>query len=628
MEYFKNEPKGVVVSMDVTNSGNVYAIWFPYTKNYMKVVREGTLIAVKNYDGINGSNKFSILELTSALPKHYALGSSGSDTERAFPGFVIEAAKNARVDWEQEEPIEQTTKIRGDAISTGLQLTIEGTNSKLEIDSSLPMVGEDAHILVDEQIKAIINKGLIDTDVKTIKPCNLILNKDVPVYISTEDLLKTHFGVFGFTGSGKSNLLSTLMNALLSNNEPNKIVLFDLMTEYSGLLMDLVHSVDNAHILCLTEDSLPGSRLTEQVLKGDKSKIDEASEAIVRTLLLPKEVVPYRKKYVKLVKNILQNDKIKLFDTGSTNPTISDLRAEMDSCVTGNVGSNDIHIRKMLSVNLQGSGVDPVSDDMIINLKADVDQGILQNKLIDYTNPQNTSSQQALPGQQPKTNANRSITMNATAKGCLVRMQDLLENYINEKKKEPLPESSTLSLSRIYSILNNRDKPALIIVQSSRDDDLRDFSNSLVQYSFASRRISGQIYPHVLFVYDEADEFIPQKGSNDSYAASKAGCTLLARRGRKFGLGLCISTQRVAYLDTSILAQPHTFLLSKLPRAYDREVIGKAFGASEDMIKRTLSFNVGQWLLFSYDATGLTNVPLPVDFPNANKRIINHLNKN
>jgi hypothetical protein len=214
--------------------------------------------------------------------------------------------------------------------------------------------------------------------------------------------------------------------------------------------------------------------------------------------------------------------------------------------------------------------------------------------------------------------------MNATAKGCLVKMQDLLDNLLNEQDKDPLPEDVTLSLAQLYSIMNNKDKPALILVQSSRDDDLRDFSNALVQYSFASRRISGQIFPHILFVYDEADEFIPQKGSNESYGLSKAGCTLLARRGRKFGLGLCIATQRVAYLDTSILAQPHTFLLSKLPRTYDREVVGKAFGASEDMVKRTLSFNVGQWLLFSYDATGLTNVPLPVQFPNANERIIKY----
>ncbi len=629
MKYFKDNPKGVIVAMDSESADELtYSIWFPYTKAYMKEIKVGSFIAVRNYAGENGDNTFSILELVSVYPKHYALGSTAKDTEKAFPGFVIEAAKNAKVDWEQEEPVEQTTKIKCEAISTGLQLTIsQSGESKLENDDSLPMIGEDAHLLTDEQINNIVNKGLLTDKIKTIEPCNLILNKNVSVRISTEDLLKTHFGVFGFTGAGKSNLLSGIMNKLLSNGEPNKIVLFDLMTEYMGLLIDALHSYDEAYILCLTEDSLPGAKLTEDVLKGDTSKIDQAAESIVRTLLLPKELVPHREKYIPLVKDLLKNNKIRLFDTDSDNPTISDIRAEMDSCIKGHLASNEMYLRKMLSHHLQGSGVEPVSDDIIRNLKADIDQSILQGKMVDYTKPQQTVSQQALPGQTPRTTANRTVKLNETAKGCLVKMQGLLENYINATEKEPLPETAKLSLADIYSILNNKEKPALIIVQSNRDDDLRDFSNAVVHYSFTARRISGHIFPHILFVYDEADEFIPMKGSNESYAASKSGCTLLARRGRKFGLGLCIATQRVAYLDTSILAQPHTFLLSKLPRSYDREVIGKAFGASDEMVKRTLSFKVGQWLLFSYDATGLTNIPLPVQFPNSNKRLIEYLEK-
>ena len=630
MEYFKNDPKGVVVAMDSDNAGELaYSVWFPYTKTFIHEIKVGGFIAVRNYASQNGDNSFSILELVSAYPKHYALGSSAKDTERAFPGFVIEAAKNARVDWEQEEPIEQTTKIKCEGISTGLQLRItEDGKSKLQTDDSLPMIGEDAHLLTDEQINNIVNKGLLTEDIKTIEPCNLILNKNVSVRISTEDLLKTHFGVFGFTGAGKSNLLSGVINKLTANGEPNKIVLFDLMTEYTSLLIDVLHSYEDAYILCLTEDSLPGSKLTEEVIKGDESKIDEAAESIVRTLLLPKEIVPHRERYVKLVKDILKAKKIRLFDTGSSNPTISDLKAQMYGCMKGNLGSTGPHVGKMLSHHLYGSGVDPVSEDVLNNLKDDIDQSVSSEKMIDYTRQQSSRSQQsALKNQTQRTDFNRSVKITPTSRGCLIEMQAILNYYIDARKKEPLPEDATLSLERLYALLNKSDKPALVLVQSNRDDDLRDFSSKLVEYSFFARRISGHIFPHVLFVYDEADEFIPQQGK-DSYAASKAGCTLLARRGRKFGLGLCLATQRVAYLDTSILAQPHTFLLSKLPRAYDREVIGKAFGASDEMIRRTLSFKVGQWLLFSYDATGLTNIPLPVQFPNSNKRLIDYLEKN
>jgi hypothetical protein len=88
---------------------------------------------------------------------------------------------------------------------------------------------------------------------------------------------------------------------------------------------------------------------------------------------------------------------------------------------------------------------------------------------------------------------------------------------------------------------------------------------------------------------------------------------------------MAIATQRVTYLDTSILAQPHTYFVSKLPRFSDRERMAEVFGLGEEMMRKTLKFSKGQWLLVSFDATGLVNVPLPVQLRNANERVLNHL---
>ena len=96
---------------------------------------------------------------------------------------------------------------------------------------------------------------------------------------------------------------------------------------------------------------------------------------------------------------------------------------------------------------------------------------------------------------------------------------------------------------------------------------------------------------------------------------------MLARRGRKFGIGIGIATQRTRYLNTSIMAQPHTYLVGKLPRKMDREVVQEAFGFSDEVLKQTFKFTKGDWLLASYDATGLTGVPIPIHAENANNRI-------
>ncbi|WP_198649052.1 hypothetical protein [Cyanothece sp. BG0011] len=48
--------------------------------------------------------------------------------------------------------------------------------------------------------------------------------------------------------------------------------------------------------------------------------------------------------------------------------------------------------------------------------------------------------------------------------------------------------------------------------------------------------------------------------------------------------------QRRTYLDTSILAQPHTYFVSKLPRKSDQDRIREAFGISEEMFRQTVKF--------------------------------------
>lgn len=73
------------------------------------------------------------------------------------------------------------------------------------------------------------------------------------------------------------------------------------------------------------------------------------------------------------------------------------------------------------------------------------------------------------------------------------------------------------------------------------------------------------------------------------------------------------------------MAQPHTYFISKLPRASDREAVAEAFGFGNEMLKQTFKFTKGQWLLVSHDATGLEAVPLPVKTEDANVRVATFL---
>ena len=62
-----------------------FAVWFPYTKSSMNIIKEGTMIAVKNFSSNNDTDCMSILRITSVLPHHYAMG----DNLSGYPNRLI-----------------------------------------------------------------------------------------------------------------------------------------------------------------------------------------------------------------------------------------------------------------------------------------------------------------------------------------------------------------------------------------------------------------------------------------------------------------------------------------------------------------------------------------------------------
>ena len=82
-------------------------------------------------------------------------------------------------------------------------------------------------------------------------------------------------------------------------------------------------------------------------------------------------------------------------------------------------------------------------------------------------------------------------------------------------------------------------------------------------------------------------------------------------------MGGCVATQRIAYLNTNALQQLHTYFIGTLPRPYDRELISNTFMIDQGILERTLQFAPGEWLVSSFIATGMENVPIFIRADNA-----------
>jgi DNA helicase HerA-like ATPase len=155
---------------------------------------------------------------------------------------------------------------------------------------------------------------------------------------------------------------------------------------------------------------------------------------------------------------------------------------------------------------------------------------------------------------------------------------------------------------------------------------IKTLAIELSQEILMNRKKEFKVEPLVLLVFDETQEFIP---AYDKARGIERDCTMqietLLRQGRKYGLGGCLATQRIAYLNTNALQQLHTYFVGPMPRPYDRSLVSNTFTIDQGILEKTLEFAPGEWLLSSYIATGMENVPIFIKADNTEEEITSHI---
>lgn len=114
------------------------------------------------------------------------------------------------------------------------------------------------------------------------------------------------------------------------------------------------------------------------------------------------------------------------------------------------------------------------------------------------------------------------------------------------------------------------------------------------------RRLS---IPPVLLIVEEAHQFIPEQASQEA-AISRDIIRTIAREGRKFGVSLCLISQRPVKLDTTTLAQCNNQLIMRITNPNDLKHISESAEAIDSQSMQMISsLQVGEALLIG-EATG------------------------
>jgi hypothetical protein len=164
----------------------------------------------------------------------------------------------------------------------------------------------------------------------------------------------------------------------------------------------------------------------------------------------------------------------------------------------------------------------------------------------------------------------------------LIRIRTLL----NDVRMKPVLGSSTgVSLDRWLSDYIGADKAAegcisIIDLSLVPPDVVHILTAVIARMVFEALqryvKVSGVALPTVL-VMEEAHTFIKRyKEDIENQDAASVCCQVferIAREGRKFGLGLVLSSQRPSELSPTVLSQCNTFLLHRISNDRDQELV-------------------------------------------------------
>jgi len=590
-----------------------------YTRYGLNQLQVGDLIAVENYTTTDNEHDkaYSVLTLTQVLPIHFAAEGLG-----AYPGHVFESMRSIKEDWEnqRDNPLQATTTISCKAVSTGWQFSFNDLSDELpplEEERNLPMVGAEIRPLSRDMVDAIINYQMDD------QPESHLTHKKfdtINVKLNNRALLTTHFGIFGFTGVGKSNFVSSLISSIIpaapscdgdsiendhissdDQTNPINIVIIDPNDEYLGLFIDkFVHEPASLRYIHVGVDSLPQSIVMN--LGQDREPTLDNVNLLYRQMHLPLDLRENGdiQDFIRLgVRNALTRTAIVLPARDLSTWLRNELRNQTPSN-TGPAGREALlEIETAWTHAVENVSITPENIQIAINLESEFRSPIRVPIL-------------ALPER------NRP-----TVEGAVDRTVRALQRLL--QGLQHVPPGAVLSLDDIIQELNCSERSQVVIIAGRRDYTLKEFCSVLGNELYESRRLGAtgtDIEPFTVLLLDEADLFIPSDVDDDVTKRIKDTSITVARRGRKFNLGIGISTQRASMLDTQVMGNLHTYFISKLPRKYDRDKVAEAFGIGEEELSPTFTFRPGNWLVISHDATGLKGVPIPAAAYNANERII------
>lgn len=436
----------------------------------------------------------------------------------------------------------------------------------------MPMIRDPAFVLQEAKIAAMFGRHASGSFT-----VGRMLKEDVPIGLPWQRLFNSHIGIFGNTGSGKSNTLTKLFTVLFEQKtaaigDRSKFVILDFNGEYTTGQMA---SADRKLVYHLSTqgDGLPNDApvapLDRFPLREDEfwnadtlSLLFQATQNTQRPFL--NRIIEGRRRYQTNAHSLSAYTKVKFRDAfcaGECKPANLDLMRS-----TARLLALEPLIKLLKSIQWHS------------NMKRFMGFGAFFGTEGDAYDKHLAPTIEAIDA------SNLDAFDQLILRANLQLIGDLNSGYVQFEHIQPLLkriESSLSSLRKVLSISNNQPAERLLTVISMRrcNAEVKKVLPLLLAKHYYNNHRQTVGHPPektIHLIIDEAHNILSEQSSREHESWKDYRLELfeeIIKEGRKFGVFVTISSQRPADISATIVSQLHNFFIHRLVNERDLYLI-------------------------------------------------------
>ena len=456
-----------------------------------------------------------------------------------------------------------------------------------------PIIYNTVKMISSNMIKAILSPKKENNEIEFVigKDLQYELKIDLP----WNKIFNTHIGIFGNTGSGKSNTLTNLYKILLNHKKLNvkesSFVFIDFNGEYTGdkvlcgskVTYELnTHQNDEGDKFPIKSDSF----WDEEVL----SILFHATEKTQKPFL--KNLIERRNRYLKEISNVKENLKSyikKIYSNifNGTNPKKETLDLIKKVLEKTNNHRTILERFKWFSGSEGGCFI-YIGEDMrtIYSNTKNKEERIYLNSILDIENI--------------KLEEKISPFDELEIRTILDLISGVLSNFVQYEHVHPLLsriESISVSLKKIINIVeknnSNKNNLEIISLRNCNQEIKKMFPILLAKEYFKEHKEQNKNEVKKTFhlIIDEAHNILSQQSNREAESWKDYRLELfeeIIKEGRKFGFFLTVASQRPADISETIMSQFHNFFIHRLINEKDLRLIDNVISTLDRSSKQLI----------------------------------------